>query len=150
MKNILFILIFSSLIISSCKKDPIMTDLKLVGNYYENNDSSAFLTINSVAVRKWGLTLSGDTNTLDAVININIPEDYFYDQNINNPKTKVECIFYLNGKAHYVKYTDGVYSLNNFFSQMKNKENTLIVNAKLLERNNEMKRVSNIYKFRIN
>ncbi len=150
MKIFFYSLIFISLLISSCKKDPLITDLKLQGNFYENDDSTGFVNINSIAVRKWGITSSGDTNTLDAVINIDIPKDYFYNQDVFNPKTKVDCIFYLNGKVHLVVFKDGVYSFNNFFGQMKNKENTLILYAKMLDRNNQLKRISNIHKFRLN
>lgn len=145
---ILFIIsIFS---ISACKKDASITELEFIGNYYIDNDSSKFIGINSIDVRKWGITLTGDTNTLDAVIKFEIPKEMFYDQNLKNPKTQIDCLFYLNGKSHLVTLKDGIYSFNNFFSQMKNKENTLVVYAKLTQKNNELKRISNIYRFRIN
>lgn len=150
MKPYLYIIIIFLFSITACKKDSSITDLELIGNYYIENDSSKFIEINSIDVRKWGITLSGDTNTLDAVINFNIPDEMFYDQNLKNPKTKIDCIFYLNGKSHVVALKDGIYSFNNFFSQMRNKENTFIVYAKLLDRNNELRRISNVYRFRIN
>lgn len=148
----LIILISLSLILgmSSCKKDQIFEELPLEGNYYEPGDSSGFATIQAVQVKQWGINLAGDTVSLEAIISIQVPEEFFNNSNLFDPSVAVTSVFYLNGVAHPVKYQDGVYTFNNFFRLMKDKDNTLALFVKLTDSANELRRVSNTYVFRVN
>ena len=147
-KNILCLSII--LCIISCKKDDIFNTSILEGNLYDPTDSSGYVTIEKINVDKWGINTSGDTVTLSALVSLIVPESHFNESNVFSPVQQVKCVFYLNGVAYPVTFKDGKYTFNNYYRLMKDRENSLVLYAKLTERGDELKRISNTYVFRLN